>query len=218
MTAPAGDQQQSGDGQPSGQAQGGSQQQAPTPGQTQSGKQGGDAQQDDLDSPKFSQRHYNNFEANLRREYAQKRAADEALINKGKQLEQQEQEQQPLSERVSTLSTEKAALDSQLSSTRLEKMRLEMAYDAGLPPALGRRVQGNTREEIEADIEALKQAGFGGTQQQGAGGQQQGSGVKPNQQQGMPSADNQRTGSVSSGRDLFKDRHGKKEAAVGGSN
>lgn len=182
--------------------------------QSQPGDQaGGQQQQHDDNTPKFTQADYNRFEANIRREYAQKAERDKALIEKGKAAEAMEQEARPLSERVEALSGTVAEKDQTIAQKDLAITRMQLAWDAGLPPAIGRRVTGNTVDEINADIEALKRD-LNLTGQQ----QQQGAGVRPNPQQGVPSAgDTHRTGSVDAGRDLFDKRHGKKEAASSGS-
>lgn len=206
MTTPdPGQQQQEGGNKPQdGGTQSGSQQQS---------GQGGGQQQDDLKTPKFSQADVNRIEANVRREYQEKAARDKELIEKGKEYQTLLAESQPLSERVQTLSAESAQKDTTIADKDLTIRRLQLAWEAGLPPAIGRRVQGKAEDEIRADIDALKQE----LPQLSAGQQQQhGSGVRPNPQQGVPSSgDTNRTGSAEAGRDLWNKRHGKKtDAAV----
>lgn len=210
MTQPNGGQQQdtgTGQQQDTGQQQGGGSQQGGT------GQQGpGSGQQQDLDAPKFSQKWANDFEARLRREYATKADKDKELIERGKEYEALLAESQPLSERVETLSGAVAEKDNTIASKDLEIRRLQLAWDAGLPPAVGRRVVGNNDDEINADIEALKRdlnlTGTGQQQRQG------GSGVRPNPQQGVPSSgDTNRTGNVDAGRSLWEQKHGKKANA-----
>lgn len=211
MTTPEG-QQQNGDvaaaaAAATGQQQGGQ----PANQQTQNGGQGqGSGGKQDDNTPKFTQADYNRFEAQIRREYASKAERDKDLIEKGKEYEGLLAESRPLSERVETLSGVVAERDQTIATKDLTITRMQLAWEAGLPPALGERVQGNTVDEIKADIEKLK--GFTTAQQQ----QQQGPGIRPNPQQGVPSqGDPNRTGSVDAGRDLWAKRHGKKtDAAV----
>lgn len=197
-----------------GQQDGGNQQQDGGAGGQQGTPQGGQGgkggQQQDLDAPKFSQKWANDFEARLRRDYSEKADKDKALIEKGKEYEALLAESQPLSERVQSLSVESAQKDSTIAEKDLTIRRLQLAYEAGLPPALGRRVQGKTEEEIRADIEDLKKdlANSGGGQGQGQGG-----GLRPNPQQGAPSPDSNRQGSVSAGRSLWEQKHQKADAA-----
>lgn len=202
MTQPNPEQQQP-QQQPS---EGGQPQQQP---QQQPPADGGQQQQD-LDTPKFSQKWVNDFEARTRREYTQKAERDKELIEKGKKFEQQEQEQQPLSERVSTLSAESAQKDTTIASKDLQITRMQLAWDAGLPPAIGRRVQGNTEDEIKADIEYLK----GELTAQGVTTPPVGGGLRPNPQQGAPSSNNDRASSADAGRDLWNKRHGQKTNAA----
>lgn len=49
-----------------------------------------------------------------------------------------------------------AALETEAATAKLTAARLEVATSKGLPPALAARLQGSTREELEADAEALK--------------------------------------------------------------
>lgn len=171
---------------------------------------GGQQQQSDLDTPKFTQKQYNDFEARTRREYQQKLDRDKELIEKGKEYEGLLAESQPLSERISAVSAESAQKDSTIASKDTQILRMQLAWDAGLPPAIGRRVQGNTEDEIKADIEDLKKdMAAAGVPAGGSGG-----GLRPNLQQGVPSPDNNRTGSVSAGRDLWATKHGKKADAA----
>lgn len=171
------------------------------------GSQGGNQQ--DLDSPKFSQKWANDFEARLRREYNAKLEKDKELIDKGKEYEGLLAESRPLSERVEALSGTVAEKDATIANKDLQIRRQQLAWEAGLPPAIGRRVQGNTEDEIRADIDALKKE----LPQLGVGQQQQsGSGLRPNPQQGAPSTgDTNRTGSLDAGRDLWSKRHGDKK-------
>lgn len=193
--------------QPPEQQQQQSEQQPDQQQQSDSGQSG--QQQKPDNEPRFTQADINRLEATFKREYQSKRQRDEELIEKGKRLEQQEQEQQPLSERVTALSAESAQKDSALASKDTQILRMQLAWDAGLPPAIGRRVQGNTEDEIKADIESLKADLTASGTVYG-----QGSGLRPNPQQGAPSTNNDRTGSLSAGRDLWSKRHGKKTDAA----
>lgn len=171
--------------------------------QGSNGNQGGGQQQDE-NAPKFTQADYNRFEARIRHQYEQKAEADKALIEKGKQVAQQEQEQKPLAERLQSISAESAQKDSTIAAKDLTITRIQLAWEAGLPPALGERVQGTTVDEIKADIEKLKAFAQ-------PAGPQTGGGLRPNPQQGAPSVENNRTGSVTAGRDLWSQRHGEKK-------
>lgn len=164
-------------------------------------------QQPDLDEKKFSQREYNAFEANVKRQYQSKSERDKELIEKGKKYEAAEAENQPLAERVSTLSTQQAQTERERDEARKQANIYKMAATAGLDPVLWDRVRGNTDDEIAADIETLKPLSSNGTTPP-AGSTQQPGGPAPNRQQGNPSQNDGKTGSVADGRSLFKQRAG----------
>jgi histone deacetylase complex regulatory component SIN3 len=162
--------------------------------------------QPDLDEKKFSQREYNAFEANIKRQYQNRSERDKELIEKGKQFEAAEAENQPLAERVSTLSTQQAETARERDEALKQAKVYKMAAEAQLDPVLWDRVRGNTDDEIAADIETLKPLSSNGTTP--PAGTQQPGGPAPNRQQGTPSQNDGKTGSVADGRSLFKQRAG----------
>lgn len=163
-------------------------------------------QPQDLDEKKFSQREYNAFEASIKRQYQNRSDRDKDLIEKGKKFEAAEAENQPLAERVSTLSASQAQAERERDEARKQANIYKMAATAGLDPVLWDRVRGETDDEIAADIETLKPLSSNGTTP--PAGTQQPGGPAPNRQQGTPSSNDGKTGSVASGRDLFKQRAG----------
>lgn len=175
----------------------------PKPGENQ----GGGQRQDDS-TPKFTQADYNRFEATVRHNYQRQAEKDAELIAKGKKFEAMEQEQKPLSEQIQSISAESAQKDGVIAEKDRAITRLNLAWEAGLPPALGRRVVGNTEDEIKADIEAIKNDMAAAGVPAGTPG----GGLRPNPQQGAPSPDQKRSGSTAAGRELWEQRHGKKKA------
>jgi hypothetical protein len=82
---------------------------------------------------------------------AAKRAAkerDEALARVKEFEDRDKSEQERLAERASALEADNAKLAREL-------LRLEVAAEKKLPPELARRLQGDDREALEADAEAL---------------------------------------------------------------
>lgn len=57
---------------------------------------------------------------------------------------------------VQTLTEQVAAMQRDLGSERLARMRLEVAAEKSLTPAQAARLQGSTREELATDADALK--------------------------------------------------------------
>jgi len=139
----------------------------------------------------------------VKREYREKAERDADLIEKGKKLEAQEQEQQPLAERVSTQATAIAERDQKITALEADKIRYREAAIAGLDPVLWDRIRGNTEDEIKADIETLKPVGTGGATPPATPGTP---GRSPIRQQGVPSEADGKTGSLDAGRDLFKSK------------
>lgn len=179
-----------------------------SPGQPSDKPKPGDQQQD-LNAPQFSQNYLNSFEAKVRREHEVKAQRDKELIEKGKEYEGLLADAQPLTEQLKSASAEGATKDATIAEKDLTIRRLQLAWESGLPPAIGRRVQGKTEDEIKADIESLKaDLAASGAPAPGVPG------LRPNPQQGVPSPDANRTGSESAGRDLWASRHGKKQDAA----
>lgn len=197
--------QPSGEPQSTTEGQGGSGQ--PPANQPQGGGQQG------LDEPKFTQRDLNNMEARFKREYRERREADDALIELGRQAQEALDAKRPLEERVATLTSERDGAVKDQGDLKVENRRMWLAGQARLHPDLWDRVRGNTDDEINADIETLKKFAPADEQQQnGNQGGQQDRGPAPNPQQGHSSGNPNATGSIAAGRDLHARRHGKQSA------
>ena len=171
----------------------------------------------ELETPRFSQRQVNTLLADEKRKYREKRAADEALIERGKKAEEAENAKRPLEERVATLSSEGAQKDSRISELEADKLRLTLAGKAQLHPDLWGYLQGDSEGEINSHIETLKKfkvadEADNDQQQQQRGGSK----VQPSRQQGRPSSNDGATGTVGAGRDLFRKMHGQTTDAGAG--
>ncbi|MGI5404116.1 hypothetical protein ACQEVG_32640 [Streptomyces sp. CA-135486] len=82
-----------------------------------------------------------------------------------------------------------------------ELLRVQVAADKGLTVAQARRLQGSTKEELEADADALKaEFGTGQGGNEGAGGHRVG---------GSRGGDVGKSGDVKSGADLYRERFAK---------
>jgi hypothetical protein len=57
---------------------------------------------------------------------------------------------------VDALAEQVTQMQRDLASERAGRLRAEVAAERGLPPALAARLQGTTRDELEADADALK--------------------------------------------------------------
>lgn len=169
----------------------------------------------------FTQAEFNAFEARVKREFREKAEAVQADADFGKRLKElfgggtgptgtpEEQVQQ-----LTTASTQK---DQRITELEADKLRYKLAATAGLHPTLWDRVRGNDETAILADIETLKpaSAALGATPAApGAPTPPAPAGPQPNPQQGTPSANDGKTGSVKSGADLFAQRNGKSSAAT----
>ncbi|MFT3877146.1 MAG: DUF4355 domain-containing protein [Propioniciclava sp.] len=101
------------------------------------------------DSRTFSQEDVNRLLAAERRSQEQKFAD---AVTKAAQFDELENKNKTELQR----STERAEkLEKELAAERTSRLRLEVAQAKGLPAAMAARLQGSTKEELEADAEAL---------------------------------------------------------------
>ena len=123
--------------------------------------------------------------------------AAEAELNsrKAAELSETERLQKERDEAAAEAATAKAERDAAARKVLL----LEIAADKGLTPAQAARLQGSTKDELEADADALK-AEFGQ-----AGGQ----GTPPPRSGGNRGGDVGNSGGVSTGAERFRQKHGK---------
>lgn len=98
--------------------------------------------------------------------------------------------------------------EKELAELRPRLLRLEVAYEAGLPSSLAHRLVGSTKEELEADAkELIKLAGDGKGDKGGAGRR------APALDQGARGTREDTKPTVSSGADLYAARRGTKTTA-----
>lgn len=196
---------------------------SPDEGQQGAGSQGGSQQQPDPNAPVISQSHMNYLLAEQKREltgkYAdydergQKAQAYDALIATTRTTEEQAAD---LAAKLATTERTKAESDTTI-------LRYKMAGAAQLPADLWDMVGGTDESSIKANIEKLKQFVTPANPDNGNDGgqhdQQQQSKRRPAPVKGQGQAGNGGSGGVTGngmtgGRDLFRERHGKKSGAA----
>lgn len=95
-------------------------------------------------------------------ELMQKYGDLEQLANAAKRLREledaQKSEQEKLAEQVAALRAQVEQEKTAAQSAQLEALRLEIGQEKGLSPVFARRLQGTTREELEADADAMLKA------------------------------------------------------------
>jgi hypothetical protein len=166
----------------------------------------------------FTQDEFNSFEARVKREYRAKEQALQADADFGKRLKELLGGTGPTGtpeEQVQQLTAERNTDKTRIAELEADKLRYKLAATAQLHPTLWDRVRGNSEAEILADIETLKPANAALAAAPGAPGvttpPATPPGPAPNPQQGNPSTNDGKTGSTKSGRDLFKERNGRKQ-------
>jgi membrane protein involved in colicin uptake len=101
--------------------------------------------------------------------------------------------------------TEAAAAKAAAEQATRRALVLEVAADKGLTPAQAARLQGSTKEELEADAEALLSLFSGAGSGQGNGGM----GTPPPRSGGPRGSEVGATKSVSAGAERYRAKHGK---------
>ncbi|MYR43057.1 DUF4355 domain-containing protein [Streptomyces sp. SID5910] len=126
------------------------------------------------------------------------RTADEELkTRKAADLSETERLQKERDDAAAEAATAKA----EAATATRKALLLEVAANKGLTPAQATRLQGSTKEELEADADALK-AEFGATGQGGSTGGSARSG-------GARGSDVGGSNGVSTGAERFRQQHGK---------
>lgn len=124
------------------------------------------------------------------------RKADEELKRRqAADLSETERLQKERDDAAAEAATAKAERD----AAARKALVLEIAADKGLTPAQAARLQGSTKEELEADADALKEL-FGTGQ---------GNGTPPPRSGGNRGGDVGNAGSVSAGAERYRAKHGK---------
>lgn len=117
--------------------------------QAEQGQQGATTTDGQDQGKTFTQEDVNRFLAAERRDQEQRFAGAVEKAAKFDDLEEQSKsELQKAQERAERL-------DQELAAERSGRLRLEVATAKGLPPELAARLQGGTKEELEADADAL---------------------------------------------------------------
>ncbi|MBT2412630.1 DUF4355 domain-containing protein [Streptomyces sp. ISL-12] len=126
--------------------------------------------------------------------------AAEAELNtrKAAELSETERLQKERDEAAAEAATAKAAAE----AAQRKALVLEVAAEKGLTPAQAARLQGSTKEELEADADALKEL-FG------SAGNGQGGTTPPPRSGGNRGGDVGNSGGVSTGAERFRQKHGK---------
>lgn len=95
-------------------------------------------------------------------ELMQKYGDPEELVKAAQKLKEledaQKSEQERLAEQVTALQAQIEAQKVAVESAKLEALRLEVGQNKGMPPEAAKRLQGTTREELEADADLLLKA------------------------------------------------------------
>jgi len=126
--------------------------------------------------------------------------AAEAELNTRKAAEMSEAERVQAEKAAAEAAAATAKAEAEAATRRA--LLLEIAFDKGLTPAQAARLQGSTKEELEADADALK-ALFG--QAAGSGG----TGTPPPRSGGPRGSEVGATKSVSAGAERYRAKHGK---------
>ncbi|MEU3285568.1 capsid assembly scaffolding protein Gp46 family protein [Streptomyces longwoodensis] len=149
--------------------------------------------------------------------HARKHEAAAKSVPDGPELERLRQADEELKKRLAADLSETERLQKERDEAAAEVVRakaaaeeatrkalvLEVAAEKGLTPAQAARLQGSTKEELEADADSLK-ALFGSTGGQGNGGSGSRSG-------GNRGSDVGATKSVSAGAERYAQKHGKQQ-------
>lgn len=141
-------------------------------------------------------------------EAAAKAAPDAAELERlraaAEELEKRRAAEMSETERVQA---EKAAAEAAAASAKAEAkaatrraLLLEVAFDKGLTPAQAARLQGSTKEELEADAEELLKV-FGGSGTDSSGNSSRSGGPR--------GGDVRPTSTVSAGAERYRQKHGK---------
>lgn len=169
----------------------------------------------------FTQAEYNAFEARVKRDFRAKEEALQADADFGRRLKDLfgsgVSPTGTPEEQVQQLTAERTTDKTRITELEADKLRYKLAATAGLHPTLWDRVRGNDEAAILADIETLKPVSATPGVVPAAPGvptPPAPAGPQPNPQQGTPSANDGKTGSVKSGQDLFAQRNGKSSAAT----
>ncbi len=127
--------------------------------------------------------------------------AAEAELNSRKAAELSETER--LQKERDDAAAEAATAKAERDAAARKALVLEIAADKGLTPAQAARLQGSTKEELEADADALK-AEFGAT-----GGAGQGGTAPPLRSGGPRGSEVAPTTTVTAGAERYRQKHGK---------
>lgn len=116
-------------------------------------------------------------------------------------------EAQRLQAEKDAAAAEAATAKAEAEDAKRKALLLEVAMTKGLTPAQASRLQGSTKEELEADADALKALFNATTDGQGNGGSGSGSQQRSGGNRGGDVGNGAKT--VSAGADLYRQRHAK---------